>query len=477
MVLFHDDGDDRSPAVDALGVERTPDDAQQQSSPGIDTAIPQRETRRSFALGIVNGAIYRFGLALIDPPIILTWFVSQFTSINLLIGLVSRIHDAGWQLLQLFISTRVQRMERKMPMYRVGAVVRIVAWFFLVAVVWFVDDPLPLLVGFFVLYLISRLAAGWSGLPWLDIVAKTIPARRRGAFFAWRQFLGGILALGGGWIVKTILNDPTLPFPRGHALLFLLHGVATTLSSSAFAAIREPPGVALDELVTLRELMRRAGRLLRLDRVYRRFIAARLCLIVATIALPFYGIYAKNVLGAPDGMVGVYVSARTAAMLLFNLPWGRLSDTRGNRLVMRLMSLGSGLPVLLALVLVVLVELFRPQGAWLPYLAIPIFFLDGAMRPAETLIGNNYLLELVSEAQRPLYLGLTSTLFGITFLLSGTGGVLVDLFGFAGLFAVSLGLYLAGYLLAADLPEPRDERESPTRKAQDPQSVGPSHGV
>ena len=422
----------------------------------LEMAIPKREVRRSFALGVLNGASYRFALALIDPPLVLTWFVSQLTSVNLLIGLVARIGDAGWQLPQLFLAPRVQRMERKMPMYRTGGLIRLAIWMILVVVVWFVDDPPLLLAGFFVLYSLARLAAGWSALSWFDIVAKTIPARQRGAFISWRQFAGGILALGSGWVVKRILSNPALPFPRGHAVLFFIHGTTTILSLVAFLGIREPPGVSRDGPVTIGELMRGAGEILRQRGVYRRFMAARMSLMAATIALPFYAVYAKNVLGAPDGMVGVYLAVRTGAMLLFNLPWGRLSDVRGNRLVMRLMSLGSGLTVLLSLMLVVLVDLFRPQGAWLPYLAVPIFFLDGAVRPADMLVGNNFLLELVSEAERPFYLGLSSTLSGITVLLSGMGGVLADLFGFVGVFVVSLGLYVLGYVLVTRLPEPRE---------------------
>jgi pilus assembly protein TadC len=98
----------------------------------------------------------------------------------------------------------------------------------------------------------------------------------------------------------------------------------------------------------------------------------------------------------------------------------------------------------------------QPRGAWLPYLALPLFILDGAMRPAIVLSGSNFLLELVSEADRPLYLGLSNTLLGIVVLVSGLGGLVVDLLGFSGLFAVALGLGLAGYVLASGLPEPRE---------------------
>jgi MFS family permease len=185
-------------------------------------------------------------------------------------------------------------------------------------------------------------------------------------------------------------------------------------------------------------------------------MAARLALGVASIALPFYGIYAKRVLQAPAGMVGVYVATRVGALLLFNLPWGRLSDRRGNQLVMRLAGLGNGAAALLALALVGLVELLQPQGGWLPYLALPLFFIDGAVRPAQILMGSNFVLELVPEPERPLYLGLSNTLMGAVVLVSGLAGLLVDIFGFAGLFVASLGLCLTGYVLALGLPEPRE---------------------
>ena len=312
----------------------------------MDDVIPEHEVRRSFALGVFNGTAFRFAETLIDPPLILTWFVSQLTSSNLLIGLVAPVGYAGWFLPQIFVSARVQRMERKMPSYAMAAVIRTIAWLLLAAAVWLVDDPRFLLAGFFALYAIARLSAGLAGLTFFDVVAKTIPARRRGSFFAWRQLLGGLLGLGGGWIVKTILYHPALPFPRGHAVLFLLYCAVMAPALAAFALIREPPGPVVAEPVTLREQLRRAGRLCRADRVYRRYIAARLSLAMANIALPFYGIYAKNVLGAPEGMVGIYVVARVGALLLSNLLWGRLSDERGNRLVMRLVSLGSGLAAL-----------------------------------------------------------------------------------------------------------------------------------
>jgi hypothetical protein len=348
-------------------------------------------------------------------------------------------------------------------MYVTGAVVRTTAWLLLTVAVWLVDEPTVLLSSFFLLYLLARMASGLTGLPFFDIIGKTIPARRRGIFFGWRQLLGGLLGLAGGWIVKVVLNSTIFPFPRGYALLFLLYTSVMGVSLGAFSAIREPIGAVSSAPVTLLDQLGRAGHVLRENGVYRRYIVAQISLALARMSLPFYGLYAKRVLGAPGAMVGVYVAVRAGALLLLNLPWGRLSDRRGNRLVLQLMSAGSGLTVLLALGLVALVTVLPPEAAWLPYLAFPLFLLDGAMRPAQMLVGSNFLLELVPEIDRPLYLGLSSTLTGVAILLSGFGGLLVDLAGFVALFGVSLSLYGVGFLLAKGLPEPRDPGGDPLR--------------
>lgn len=415
--------------------------------------LPEREIRRSFRLGVLNGALFEFAERLIDPPLVLTWFVSQLTSSNLLIGMVSPLGDAGWFLPQVFISGLVQRMPRKMLSYTISAVIRILSWLSLAVAVWLVDDPFFLLIVFFFFYSLARLAAGLGGLGFFDVVAKTIPAHRRGSFFAWRMLTGGLLGLGAGMVTRAVLNR--FPFPKGHATLFFLYIAVAAPAMLAFALIREPAGTATPHVAGLRQQLRRSGSLLRSDPVFRRYMGVRTALTLAGIALPFYGVYAKSVLGAPEGMVGIYVAVRVAAGLVANLPWGRVSDRKGNRLVTLWLALGNGLTSLMALALVIWVKVSPQQGPWLPYLAIPIYLLNGALWPAGALVGNNFLLELAPEAERLFYLGLSNTLIGLIVLISGLGGLIVDLLGYAGLFGLSTFLCLLAWWWSKSLPEPR----------------------
>lgn len=423
------------------------------------SVVSRREKRQSFALNVFNGALFEFAERLVDPPLVLTWFVSNLSSSNLLIGLVAPLGDAGWFLPQIFVSVPLQRMERKMPSYRVAAVIRSVSWILLAASVWLIDDPRVLLIGFFLLYALARVMSGLAGLSFFDITAKTVPVHRRGLLFSLRLFLGGILGLGAGGVVSAVLNHPWLPFPRDHAVLFGLYCAATIPALVAFSAIHEPPSGAAARRLSLRGQLRQARMILQRDAVYRRYIAARLVQVLAGMALPFYVVYAKNELRASAAMLGVYVSTRVVTQLALNLAWGWVSDRHGNKLVMRILLLGNGATALLALGLVFVTGLIHSGSTWRPFVVLPLFALDGATRPGHTLVGSNFLLELAPEDERPLYLGLSNTLTGIMILVSGLGGLLVDLVGYGGLFAVSTGLCAAGYALAGKLPEPRDEED------------------
>ena len=111
--------------------------------------------------------------------------------------------------------------------------------------------------------------------------------------------------------------------------------------------------------------------------------------------------------------------------------------------------------------LVAVVDAMHLEGSWLPYLALPLFLLNGAVLPGKILSGSNYVLEMASETERSLYVGLSNTLMGIVVLISGVGGLVVDLVGFAGLFALSVGLCIVAYALAARLPRTRKTAGEP----------------
>jgi len=420
------------------------------------TTTAQRHLRRNFSLGLLNGAFFNLFSALLDPSLVLRWFVSQLTTSNFLIGLIMPIQHGGWFLPQLVISSYLQRRQRKLPFYSYMAGARVAIWGLMTLAVFLIGDTAVLLVVFFTLLAAYSLAAGLAGICFIDIVAKAIPSTRRGAFFGWRRFAGGFLALGGSLLVKYILDEGRgLAFPDNYAILFLFSFFTLCMAMGSFILVVEPLEPVDKTKVTLGKQFRRALDLPRQNTNYRRFLTMRLLLMAAEIATPFYIVYAKRALSVSVSMVGVYLTGATLASFASNLLWGRISDRRGNKLLIVLAnSLGLFIP-LTALSIVPLTNLWPGLRELAPGLFALVFVLSGGSKSG-AMIGNmNFLLEIAPADNRPIYVGFTNTIMGVALLASSVGGLIVDLVGFTVLFSLALAFYAVALFLTLRLQEPR----------------------
>ncbi|HKZ83002.1 MAG TPA: MFS transporter [Anaerolineae bacterium] len=423
-------------------------------------ALPRALTpneRRSFVLGVSNGAAFTFAESLIAADLVLTNFVGKLTASNFLIGLVVPLRDAGWFLPQLFVSSYLQYRERVLPIYRVMAVARTIAWLGMAAVVFAVQDPGALLLLFFLLYSVNSLASGVAGLSFMDVVAKTIPGGRRGSFFAGRLFFGSLLGLLASVIVSAALGGTLgLSYLDSIGVLFLVSWASAVLGLLAFGTIREPPGEIREEPATLGAHVRRAARLPRDNREFRLLLVGRVMLILSYVAAPFYGVYATRELGADERILGVFLAARTLSFLVANPAWARLSDRRGNRLVM-LIALVFGLlmPSVALAAKPVMSLLAVPHTQW-ALVYVSVFLLWGLFESGIGVGAVNLLLDFAPPRDRVTYVGLTNSVLGVALLSTSLGGALVDLIGISSVFLLSLGCLAASLVAFYKMREPRD---------------------
>ncbi len=414
--------------------------------------------RRNFALGVLNGAMFSFAEALMSVDTVLTWFVQRLGGSNFLIGLVGPMRDAGWFLPQLFMAHRLQREPLKMPIYRRMMVVRVVAWLVWTAAAFVLAANFPaLLAVFFVAYGVNALASGFSGLSFMDIVAKTIPATRRGTYFGGRLFFGSLLGLAASGLVGVMVaeNNPT-PFPLNVAMLFVVAWIAAVIGLVAFGLVKEPDGEVRDEDDTLRSHVRRAARLPRQNENLRYLLIARVVILLSYIAAPFYSIYSINVLHAPVSILGVYVGVRTVVSLVINPVWSRLSDRRGNKLVMRLATACGAVMLAWALFAPIVAESVRADASVIAYLFVPVFALMGLYETGVGIGAVNLLLEIAPGNDRAIYVGLTNTVLGVAYFSTIASGLLVDALGYRGVFLIALVLLLVGLWALSRLQEPRE---------------------
>lgn len=416
----------------------------------------QKHFRRNYLLGIANGALFGLVDAVWAPALVLALFVAQLGGSDFMIGLLPAIYNGGWFLPQFLISHRVQQLPYKKHLYIQTSIVRIICLALLVTATLVIgaSQPALLLLIFFILFTAFSFLSGLGGNAFMIVVGKEIPPARRGSYFGTRDLAGTSMGLLAGYLVSFALGTPAgWAFPNNFAFLFLINLVAVTLGVAAFGFTVEPEEKIDGPELRFRDQLVAARRLLRENRTYRRFLVTRFVLAVADIATPFYAIFATRHLGAPEGIVGLYIGLTTLTAMVTNPLWSWMSDHRGNRGVLLVAAWAA-----LAMPTVALaIGLFANR----PEMATPlglVFLVYGTGRTAANIAFPTLLLEIAPPAERSVYIGFTNTVLGVATFIPAVGGILLDLFGFTPVFSLAIVLAAVGLWLATGLRNPRRAR-------------------
>ncbi len=428
-------------------------------NPNLEGITPEAalHSRRNFRLGVTNGVVLTLVDGLISPGIVLALFINRLGGSNLLVGLLPAIASAGWFLPQIFIAPRIQGLPYVMFWYRRTAVSRVTCMLLLtLATITLGATPALLLLAFFVLYTIFALSGGISGLPWLEMVSKMIPPRRRGTFFSLRSFWGSVLAVLASGLLAAFLSEKLtgLKFPLNFAALFAVVTILVAIGYGSWMVTREPKAAIAAPPITLRALLKRGVELVRTEREYRAFMVVRILLSLASVADPFYAVFAKVVLGAPVEIVGLYVAASSGAALASNFLWGPLGNRASNRTLMASTVVSVALVPISALIIPTF-DAVAPHAVVNTAFAL-VFVFAGLAAGSARILNNNMLLTIAPAAERATYIGFLNTVLGLVILVPPLGGALVDIVGFTALFVLSLLLAAAAMIATTRMGVKRD---------------------
>lgn len=422
-------------------------------------ALSPAASRRNFRLGVVNGALINLAHTFEDPRTILPVFVLRLTSSDAMVGLVAGIFMAGWYLPQFLVSSLVEHRERKLPYYILWGKIRIASRVLMVLSVFLigVSHPTLLFWTFLVFWATTSLGAGFAGVPFLDIIAKTVPENRRGSFFGIRRFIGAGLGIGAGFAAKEVLApDFVLGFPANFGLLMTLATVSAGIALLAFCRVEEPVSLFQTERRPFLEHLKSGLALIETDRDYRRFLWTRALWSATAMAFPFYAVYAVRGLGMAESSVGIFVTLWVSGTLLANFVWSQVIDRAGSRAAL----IGSGV-LGVASPLAACVVIFIPEGSIpLPHalsglmgdngiggkhmLFMSIFVMNAFAFSGRLISNMTYLLEIAHPERRPTYIGLANTLTFPLALSPVLGGVLAGWTSYFWLFAVATGVGIIG---------------------------------
>jgi len=417
-------------------------------------------TRWNFTIIVTEASFFMAGLAWVEPSAVLPLFIGHLGGSTVIVGLVTVMLQLGFKLPQIFMAAVIGHRPNRLPYLRWSVLLGVLPVLAFVAYLWLagVGNARVVLWLLTLAYCCLFLGNGFLGLPWYDIVAKSIPPRLRGRFFGTMQFVSAITAFAVGFAVRYALGSAGPGYPRNYILLFTATGLFMCLSTIGCWMIREPIRPVLARPQSVADILRSALPMLRNHPAFRSLTITALFAFAVMGATPFYVVYAKEHLGIRDEAAGMYIWAWTIGGAIASLLWGRLNDSRGPRAVVRGTSALLCLTPLVALGLPAgVLGLARPfpalNGA-LPYLYGLVFLCAGASINALWFGATNYLFELAGHEHRPRYIAVFQLCTIPSSLSALALGWLLNYLPFAVMFALAATCGAAALVSSLRMPTP-----------------------
>jgi len=386
----------------------------------------RKHLKFNIAANMCDAAFFGMGWGFGSFGTVIPLFFTQMTSSAILIGMIPAIHAVGWQIPQLFTAGWVSRMRKYKPAVMMMTIHERVPYLGLILCAWMlplygVKIVLPL--AFFML-IWQGLGAGLTANPWQSLIAKIIPPESRGTFYGAQAGVANVLisfaSVGAGYLLD-ILDSPL-----DYMLCFLITFIAMSISYFFLYLTREPedtekilPPKDKHFWISAREILRR-------DKNFNWFLVFRVVYQFATMGFAFYIVYGLRAFNMDAVTAGFLTAALTISQTIANVVMGWLGDRFGHRSML--------IAGALAVALSSITAWAAPSIGWL-YL---VFVLSGLANVSYWTTGMAMTVQFGSEAERPIYIGLSNTLVApATIIAPILGGWIADVAGYQTTFILS----------------------------------------
>lgn len=392
--------------------------------------------RRRFWHVAGAGAAFQAGSSAVDSATVMSALVHQLTGNSIAVGAVPTILRLGWLLPQIIVGYLAGRSGSSMPFYNLGAFGRTIAIAVLAVALWLGGRAgwsfAALGAVTLVLWTVYAGFSGIVGVPYNDIVARSVPSELRSRMLALRFFGGGIAALGVAAVADHLVR--TLKMPLSYAAVLGMAAGLMLVSSIVFVSMGEPQRSAPAKTATSFFSYLSDGRqVFRDDPLFRRFVFAQWAGSAVLIAAPFYVVAASEI-GVGLENVALLLAAQTAGALVANPLWGWWGDRLGKLSLMRGIAVVRSVP---PIVLLALLTVPISNDARLSLLFV-VFFVSGAIANGLTIAVIGLLMEISPDDQRPAYSGYFNALTAPGFVLPLIGGVMLSVIDISVVFVLSI---------------------------------------
>ncbi|HLT58164.1 MAG: MFS transporter [Limnochordales bacterium] len=348
-----------------------------------------------------------YGLAMGATP-------AQLGVLAALPNLLSNVLQVPWALV-------TERLGRRRQIMLIGALGGRLLWLPLVFLPWISPSPAAAVQLMMAAVALRSAVAAMTGPAWTSLMADLVPRRVRGVYFANRNALINVAALGATLLAGLLLEVGGEP--GGYQLIYafcVVMGAAAAVYMARMPDLpwegREAAEPATPETRTWRARWRRTVAVFRRAPNFNRYCGTTFIWTLGVhLPAPLFAVYFVRDLGGAEAAWGIVTAANFAATVLAQRYWGLLTQRFGEKRIMLLSGVGAAvLPFLWLLIPV-------------PSLAIAVNGLGGFFWAGYNLASFNLLLELAPPVRRTTYVALYNTTVG----LGATAGPLLGGFGAA----------------------------------------------
>lgn len=402
------------------------------------------------------GITFQAGSSAIDSSTIMSALVFQLTGNPVWVGAVTAILRFGWLFPQLIVGYLAQQGGSSMRYYVIGAFGRALAMAAMALVLalgsgWSAG---VLAASVMVIWTVYAFVSGIVGVPYNDIVARSVAPNLRSRLLATRFFGGGVLALVVVGFADRLVA--TLAFPLSYAAIVAMAAGLMLVSSVVFSVMGEPANAhgtapTPQQKPSFFQYLKEGVGVFQVDLKFRKFVYAQWCGGAVLMAMPFYVVQASES-GVDLVDIAWLMGAQTVGALLSNLLWGWWGDHLGKASLLRAIALGRVVPPAIALLSGLAVF---SGGGQVFYVYLVVFFVLGALANGLTIPVIGFLMEISPDDRRPAYSGYFNAITAPAFLLPLLAGVAAALVGVGVVFAISMIAAVAQvyFLLRIDVPE------------------------
>lgn len=400
------------------------------------------ESRRTFWLLVGNGAIVTMGSVFYSFETVMAGLAFELTGSTLLVGLLVTVATSGWFWPQLIVGSRIQHLPEKMPAYRLSAVLRVSGVSSMIAATWLLSDRGEVLywaiLGCTTLFAVG---GGICVIPFMDILAKSIPVSHRPMLMAYRQSIGGALGCLAGLATVYILSEESgLNYPANYLTLFIVGGAINSIAYYCVVAVREPVEAVNPEPQTFGGFLAGGVKVFREDRDFRHYYYFRVCLYLGYMSQSLLVPFAMDRFNTPLEATGLFAAGVALTGGVFSLLWGRIARRIGEVGLFPLVSLLAFLPFAF-MACIALFPRHSPMaqaiGPHFHWVVLAVFACLTAARQGIDMAGSLYLLAMPPATLRPTYFAFMNSMSAPLMLSPILAGWLAGSASFSIAFALS----------------------------------------